>query len=421
MMSKLRLRPRLVLLMILVLVISITGWYRLSVEHQRRITAYFSSATSVYAGDDVRVLGVKVGAIDAIEPGGQSTKVTMSINSEVKLPLDVKAVIMSPNLVSARFIQLTPVYISGPTIADGQEISLSNTAIPVEWDDIKTELTKLSAALDTQVGQSQGSLGNFVNTAADVLDGKGQSIKETIKQLSSAMQTLSDGRGDLFSTVKNLAIFVKALSASDNQIVSLSGHLASVSTVLGESSNHLDMALSSLEIAIRDLGTFISENRDRVSDSVKKLGDATQVLAHSRPQLEQILHVAPTALSNFYNVYQPAQGSLTGAIALANAANPLVFLCGSISGLANATSDRSAELCRQYLSPVVNSLLVNYPGILLNPVTGVDAFPDQIQYSQPELESAARQKTSPSAQDYGYPTPKQVDGPMGFLLPAGAP
>jgi septum formation protein len=33
-----------------------------------RITAYFASATGIYPGDEVRVLGVKVGSIAAIEP-----------------------------------------------------------------------------------------------------------------------------------------------------------------------------------------------------------------------------------------------------------------------------------------------------------------------------------------------------------------
>ncbi|WP_131809714.1 MlaD family protein, partial [Mycolicibacter sinensis] len=36
-----------------------------------RITAYFSSATAIYPGDEVRVAGVKVGTIDRIEPQGE--------------------------------------------------------------------------------------------------------------------------------------------------------------------------------------------------------------------------------------------------------------------------------------------------------------------------------------------------------------
>ncbi|MFS2294380.1 MAG: MlaD family protein, partial [Actinomadura sp.] len=36
----------------------------------RRITAYFATTIGVYPGSDVRVLGVRVGSVDSIEPLG---------------------------------------------------------------------------------------------------------------------------------------------------------------------------------------------------------------------------------------------------------------------------------------------------------------------------------------------------------------
>lgn len=38
--------------------------------HPKTITAYFTSATGIYPGDDVRVAGIKVGSIAAIQPEG---------------------------------------------------------------------------------------------------------------------------------------------------------------------------------------------------------------------------------------------------------------------------------------------------------------------------------------------------------------
>src|ERR1700704_828114 len=69
-------------------------------------------------------------------------KVTMSLPADVPLPADVNAVVMAPNLVAARFIQLAPAYESGPLLPAGATVELSRTATPVEWDEVKSELTK---------------------------------------------------------------------------------------------------------------------------------------------------------------------------------------------------------------------------------------------------------------------------------------
>lgn len=372
---------------------------------KHKIVGHFASTTGLYAGDDVRVLGVKVGKVDKVEPGGDSTTVTMSVGSEVHVPADAKAVIIAQSLVSARFVQLTPVYTGGPAMADDASIPLERTAVPVEWDDIKTELSKLSDALGPKGSDEQGSFGRLVNTAADNLDGNGAKLKSTLHELSQTIGILSDGRTDLFATVRNLQAFVSALANSNEQIVQFGGRLASVSDVLATNSDELGNALNDLDTAVGDLQRFLADNGQALSEGVGRLADATQVLAAKRPQLEQVLHVAPTALSNFNNIYKPAQGTLTGAIAASNFGNPAAFLCGGTRALETNDSDRSADLCAQYLAPVLNTLALNYPPILTNPASGVGAFPNQIEYNPPSLANSV------SAQQPQQRPTSPIDGP----------
>ena len=117
-----------------------------------QVVAYFPSTVGLYPGDDVRVVGVPVGKIESIQPRAGDVKVTMRVDDGVKLPADARALIIAPNLVSARFIQFTPAYKSGPTLADGAQIGLDRTGVPVEWDDVKEQLTQLSASLGPQAG-----------------------------------------------------------------------------------------------------------------------------------------------------------------------------------------------------------------------------------------------------------------------------
>ena len=371
------------------------------------ITASFPSTSALYEGDDVRVLGVKVGTIDKIEPGREQVRVTVTIDRGVDIPADARAVIISPSLVSARFIQLAPAYTGGPKMADDATIPIEHTAIPVEWDDIKAELSKLATALGPVGDDEQGSFGRFVNTAADNLDGNGQRLRDTLHELSATLNTLSDGRTDLFGTIRNLQKFVEVLSGSNEQIVQFGSRLASVSEVLGDTSADLGAGLDNLDIALADVKRFLDGSGAELTEGVTRLSDVTQLLVDKRPELERVLHSGPTALVNFYQIYKPAQGTLTGAIALNNTADPLSFLCGSIRALEYDQSDRSADLCAQYLAPVISSVAMNYAPILLNPATGVHAFPDQIVYSDPSLEG----QTSPQV--------TVPDGVAGLAIPGG--
>ena len=51
-----------------------------------QLTAHFTRATGLYEGDDVRVLGVKVGSIDSIEPGRQYVTVRFTVDQGVVDP-----------------------------------------------------------------------------------------------------------------------------------------------------------------------------------------------------------------------------------------------------------------------------------------------------------------------------------------------
>ncbi|MFF0814738.1 MCE family protein [Rhodococcus sp. NPDC003318] len=385
------------------------------------ITAEFPTTTGLYAGDDVRVLGVKVGTIESIDPNGTGATVVMHVDRSVEIPADAAAVIVAPSLVAARFVQLTPVYTGGETMSDGARIPVERTAVPVEWDEIKTELAKLSEALGPQGAADQGSLGRFVDTAAANLDGNGEALRSTLRELSDTMKLLSDGRTDLFGTVRNLQAFVSALAASNEQIVQFGGRLASVSSLLADTSDELGTALGDLDVALGDVQRFVAENRDSLSEQVGRLADATTVLAQKRPQLEQVLHVAPNALANFNNIYSPAQGSLNGAIALSNAGNPINMVCGLISGLEANDSDRSADLCAQYLGPVLNSVAMNYPGFLTNPAIAANARPDQIAYSPPSLagQVAPRQEATSIAGPLAAMPTVNVPADLGALLNPG--
>jgi phospholipid/cholesterol/gamma-HCH transport system substrate-binding protein len=362
--------------------------------NNRTVVGYFTSAVGLYPGDQVRILGVPVGEIKEITPEASHVAVTMKMSKDVKIPKNVQAIIISPNLVAARFIQLTPAYTGGAVLPDdGKPLGLERTGVPVEWDEVKASLTQLSVQLSPAAGQLQGPLGRAINEAANAFDGKGDSFHTALHELSQAAGRLGDSRSDIFSTVKNLQILVDALSSSNEQIVQFAGNVASVTQVLADSSAHLDNTLGTLNQALSDIRGFLGQNNSTLIDTVNKLTDLSQTLNDQSDNLEQVLHVAGPGITNFYNIYDPAQGTLNGLLSIPEFANPVQFICGGSfetpAGSRAPEYFRRAEICRERLGPVLRRLSVNYPPIMFHPLNTITAYKGQIIYDTPATQAKA--------------------------------
>src|SRR5439155_25585842 len=83
-------------------------------DNRVHVVGFFANSNGIYPGDEVRVLGVRVGKIDKIEPQGQKVKISFWFDGSTPVPADAKAAVLSPSLVSVRAIQLTPAYTGGP-------------------------------------------------------------------------------------------------------------------------------------------------------------------------------------------------------------------------------------------------------------------------------------------------------------------
>jgi len=350
------------------------------------ITAYFTSATSIYPGDEVRVAGVRVGTIESIEPQGPQAKLTLAVDRGVPIPADAKAVIMAQNLVAARYVQLAPAYEdSGPTMPDGARIGVERTAVPVEWDQVKDQLMRLATDLGPINDASGTSLNRFIDSAANAMNGNGDKLREAIAQLSGVGRILADGSGNVVEIIRSLQTFVGALRDSNTEIVQFQDRLASVTSVVDGSRNDLDSALTNLSTAVVDVKRFIAGSRDQTSEQLQRLNNVTQNLVDNRTALENVLHVAPNAIANGYNIYNPDSGTAVGAFALSNFANPVAVVCSAIAAVKNATASETSKLCAQYLGPALRLINFNYLPFPFNAYLRKSPSPENLAYTDPNL------------------------------------
>ncbi|MGW0161696.1 virulence factor Mce family protein [Mycobacterium sp. NPDC003323] len=378
-------KPRVLLGVGLVVALVAAGYLAVAITERfgrTTVVGYFDNSTGLFEGDDVRIRGVKVGRVDKIEPEPERTKITFWFDSEYKVPAEVNAVILSPQLVTGRAIQLTPPYADGPTMTAGAVIPQDRTAVPVEWDDVRAQLERLTDMLQPTTGGQVSTLGALINTAADNLRGQGGDIRETVVRLSQTVSALGDHSKDIFGSIKNLSTLVTALKDSGDLLGQLNVNLAEVSGLLADDPHEVGQAVQDLNSVVGDVQSFIAENREPIGIAADKLSSISTAVAASRDDLEQALHILPTAAVNFNNIYEPANGSLTGALSVNNFANPISFLCGAIQAASRLGAEQASKLCVQYLAPIVKNRQYNFPPLGENLFVGTQARPNEVTYSE---------------------------------------
>jgi phospholipid/cholesterol/gamma-HCH transport system substrate-binding protein len=349
---------------------------------RNEVVGYFQNTNQLFSGDDVLIQGVPVGKVEKIEPGPEKVKVTFWIDDKYKVPADAKAVILSPQLVTGRAIQLIPPYRGGATLRGGAVIPLDRTAVPVEWDQVRTQLQRVADLLKPDQPGGVSTLGGFINTAADNLRGQGASIRESVIRLSQAVSILGDHSNDLFSTFKNLSILVSALQDSTGLLERLNTNLAEVTGLVADDPNKVGQALHDMSAVADDVRSFVADNKEAVGTASDKLASVSTAIVGSLDDIKQVLHVAPTALADLNNIYEPAVGSLTGILAANNFANPVSFICGAIQAASRLGADQSSKLCAQYLAPIVKNRQYNFLPLGENLMVGTQARPNEVTYSE---------------------------------------
>ena len=371
------------IVLVLALVAGVVGWQLYKKLTTNTVVAYFSDTLALYPGDKVQIMGVKVGSIDSIEPAGDKMKVTFNYENKYKVPANATASILNPSLVASRTIQLSPPYTGGPEMQSNAVIPLDRTQVPVEYDELRDSINRILTDLGPTREQPKGPFGDIIESFSYGLEGKGDQINKTLSGLSEAVTTLNEGRGDFFAVIKSLALFVNALYKSDQQFVALNNDLAQFTNSFTNTDQELATALRDLNDLLTTTRRFISENGEVLAHDIDNLADVTNAILQPEPLdgLETGLHVYPNLISNLINITSPNSGGIVGLPVISNFANPMEFICSSIQAGSRLGYQESAELCAQYLAPILDAIKFNFPPIGINEFTGAMTLPKQRSYS----------------------------------------
>jgi phospholipid/cholesterol/gamma-HCH transport system substrate-binding protein len=325
------------------------GLVLVALPHQDKkyLTASFPRTVSLYEGSDVRILGVPVGKVESVRPSGTDVTVRMWYDARYQVPADAQAVIISPAIVGDRFVQLTPVFTDGERpLADNAVLSERSTSTPLELDEIYQGIDDLTVALGPNGANSKGSLTHLLDSTAANFAGQGEQFHQTIQNLGKFTGTLDDNKEELFGTAREIERFVNALARNDGTVRRFNDSLASAADLLKDERADLAAALHNLGIAMQAVEGFVRENKDALSENIQGLTKVSKILVKQRDALDEVLQVAPTALTNLFHTYNPATGTLDtrsnlGENLNALTSDPVRVICGILA----ASSKNSESAC----------------------------------------------------------------------------
>lgn len=290
------------------------GWWSLSSDEDTiTVTAQFDSASGLYEGNEVAVLGMPVGKITKINAKGGYVEVEFTIDRNVKVPATAQAVTVSTSILTDRQIELTPPYHGGPTLENHDTIGLPRTKTPVEFSSVLNVLDKVTKSLEGD-GHGGGPIADVLGGGTEVVNGNGEKIKAALGELSRALRLSSDGgattREQITTIVKNISTLFDAVAANDTKLREFASTIHQVSQIMADEDLGGGSTGHKLDQLIQRAGDLLDENRDNAKQVVLHGNDTLKTVTEQRRDLAELLDLAPLVADNAYNMIDRANGSV---------------------------------------------------------------------------------------------------------------
>lgn len=225
-----------------VLAVLVTGCAVLGGNDTYEVEATFARTYNLFPGSPVRVLGIDVGKVKEVEidPGEDAVTAILTVDGDIELPADVGALIVPEALLGERYVQLDPPYTGGETLEPGATIPLDRTQVPFEFDEVLESLNQFVEGLEPS------EVGRFMSNLAEILDGQGEQLGQTIDNAAEAIAVLKDNDEEIVALASRLADLNETLGTRDQALGEIIEDWNTVTGSLVGDRQHIDRALTGL-------------------------------------------------------------------------------------------------------------------------------------------------------------------------------
>ncbi|PVG81245.1 MCE family protein [Nocardioides gansuensis] len=260
----------------------------ISFEGTRTYKAEFADATGVVKGDDIRIAGVRVGAVDDVEIHDRSRAlVTFSLDEDSGITPDTQAAIRFRNLVGQRYIALTGTTGTQGRLPEGATIPVDRTSPALDLTVLFNGFKPLFQAL------SPADINKLSYEIIQVFQGEGGTLESLLTHTASVTSTLADRDQVVGDLIDNLNEVLVHIGDRDKELSRL---IASFRTLVSGLKKDRQAILSSLDevsaLSVETAGLLSGIRRPFVED-VKQLEKLAGNMDRNKAELDRALQVLP--------------------------------------------------------------------------------------------------------------------------------
>ena len=201
---------------------------------QINVTVDLPTSGGLYRFSNVTYRGIQIGKVTSVDlrPGGGAVA-RLSIDSDTKIPADLRAEVRSVSAVGEQYLDLRPRTDTGPYLRDGSVIAAADTSVPQEVGPMLTQLNALVATIPKDqltvlldesfkgfngAGDDLGRLLDSASTVVDSVNGVSDPMRTLIDQSGPLLETQTDTGGDIKQWAASLSGFTEQVTTDDPQL-----------------------------------------------------------------------------------------------------------------------------------------------------------------------------------------------------------
>ncbi|MDI1318871.1 MAG: MlaD family protein [bacterium] len=184
------------------------------------LVAGFANLKGLKTGDEVRMAGVKVGAVQLTRLAPHRVEALLIIDPGTKIPADAVASVEQSSLLGSNYLGVTFGTPGNTLLKDGDEISTKAT---VDMSEVISQLGTLGSKLEQVIGDigksmgTGGENGNLFQRLDKLVTENGPKITQTVSNLQDITAKIKNGEGTMGKLVNDSKMH-DDLVASVNEI-----------------------------------------------------------------------------------------------------------------------------------------------------------------------------------------------------------
>ena len=248
------------------------------------VSAAFTDATGIVAGDEVRMAGVRIGKVGGVEVEKGRAVVDLKIDDRYEVPKDARIELRWRNLLGQRFVQVVPprdARPDGPTLRPDARVDTDRTGAAADLSYLLDNAEPLLANLDTE------GVNKVMATMAAAMQGREASLGEAIDESARLVATLAKRADTIGASMSQMATLLDTVAGHDDEVRELIGAVGSTSEALAGRSDDLARAVVSAGQFTSVLDRVLTSGGDDLEAALRQAQQIAGVLAANEKEIEE--------------------------------------------------------------------------------------------------------------------------------------